>query len=218
MTRVPMPHRRFVASAGVSVMLLSLSSCGSSGGSDMRQPESARTTMAVAAPDFVTVKDLARNSSVYVRGTIGGIISREADDGGLGDASGIAQVPVKFVALEVTQSSDPELVAVGSAVPVIWSDLGPGLQSDQASDLVEGAEVLIFAETLTAADAPGIQTVERFLAPVGGENGVFDVQRGIATARSAMLTGLTTNADKRDGRFRAEVELVTTTAESLVAR
>ena len=207
-----MQNRRIsvaIASAALAVGIIS--ACGTGTTSEAQE----KTYISSDGPAHASVAALAKDSTLYIVGTVGKVLSREMDSGGLDDSlAENASMPVKFVDLEVQSSSNPTLIPPGNTVPVVWPDYGDEVVSEQTSDLVTGSEVLLFVNLRDSKTAPGIETVDSFVAPVGGENGVFDIDQGIAIARSPYLNALDASSQDVNSRsLRAPVASVTQTAD-----
>jgi hypothetical protein len=200
--------------AGLVAGILAAATLAAGCGSEGAPPAKSGVThhASVDGPTFSSVQELAASSELYVRGVIGEVVSREADSGGAApEIEDVTSVPVKFVGLQVTGSSDASQAAIGSVVPVVWLDFGTNVETD-ISDLAPGSEVLMFVKPMTPKMAPGIDTVDFFLAPTGGENGVFDVRGDEATARDQALTSLMST-----GASATEEPLTARVAEILAA-
>lgn len=215
------PGRSRLISAGVLLGTLGFAASGCAGESatDPRSQGSPTSGpgRVVDGPQFGSVEEVAAAAQLYVRGVIGGVQSRELDGGGAQPETESNGVRVQFISISVTDSSSPELVAPGSSVPVVWDDSSAEIQTEgeDVSALVPGTEVLLIAKWKTSAEhAPGIDSVEAFLAPVGGEDGVFEIDGDTAQARGATVRALTPAGAKSKGRLTAPIGEIIRVARS----
>ena len=160
----------------------------------LRSPrsDSPLTAIQASAQHYTDLKALAIDSDLVIRGQVGAVVAREVDRGGdpeVDPESGepIPGVPVMFVEIEVAEvlKSSDQVVGLGekAVVHVVRFDTDLIASADERR-LTRGAQVVLFLERVTAADAPGITVLSEFFAVVGGsDQGVLDVQGNRAVAR-----------------------------------
>ncbi len=147
----------------------------------------------VDGPVYESVEQLAARGELYVQGTVGEVIGRELDGGGIEPENPNASLEVEFVEIFVSASSDHSVAKPGATAVVAWENFGDVVISSDGqaqSGLTLGSEVLMIVVAKTRFEAPGIKSFEDFLVPVGGEAGVFDVEGEVATARLGTLVAL----------------------------
>lgn len=178
-----------------------------------------------------SVEDLTENSAGAFYVKVGGIVSRECDDGG--DAEGHGEEPTvgpedSEPEASVSPSdpgSPPEGIEGGQAeyddcLPMVFHEAkihaiiyqGPAargidpvleesiiignvdtskIELEGASPLVPGSYVVVYGDHLSPAEHPGIKSIsEDIWVPVGGDQGILDVEGETVTARSPELRSL----------------------------
>ncbi|UMG91141.1 hypothetical protein [Nocardioides sp. TF02-7] len=185
-----------------SVAFASGCSEGKSQDAEAELPDATPTPITLGdGPVYESVEELVARGELIVRGIVGATVATELDGGGATPEDSSNAVPIKFVELAVSESSDEAVVALGDVAVVAWDDYaGVTSGGEDHPDLVAGAEVLLVVVDKTSKEAPGIQSFDRFLVPVGGSAGVFDIVDGNAVARSAEVVALSrSNARSSDG-------------------
>lgn len=169
-----------------------LSSCGSG--------SSVESDYAV----FASVEALVETADVAVVGTLGESLGTELDGGGdpeePGDRSGLVMEFFSFHVDSVVSGSAPDSIVVA------WPDLDQS-SVDGASPVEPGQRFLLFLRHRDPETAPGVESFDSFFVPVSGDNGVFDVEDGVATARSEGVRSLAADGDPvAAGRFEVPLD------------
>ncbi|MEV7871408.1 hypothetical protein AB0P17_36130 [Streptomyces sp. NPDC088124] len=116
----------------------------------------------------------------------------------------------------VTRGPDP--VPLGKLI--VGNVDTEAVDMEGASPLTIGSHMVVYAEKLAEADHPGIDSVKGDLwMPLGGEQGLFDVDGNTATARSSVVTSLYAGGSesdpaKRDGKFTTDLEALKQVAQN----
>lgn len=173
-----------------------LSACGS------LAKESISSGGSGDSPVYASVSALARQSDAILVVEVGSVASREFDNGG-DDSDGDPGIPMVFWHAEVVDvlagrsGEEP-----GEDIRLAWPDLDREPSQDR-SRLSAGQVIVLFAKRLTPVDAPGIDTQKVFYVPLGGDNGVLDLDGQQATARSEALLSLSGSEGETQGRLSA---------------
>lgn len=203
--------------------MLALSGCasGTSPQAGGAQDDAGERAIAVDGPTYESVEQVLDKSDVYVRGVVGSVVAKELDGGGNRPETTSNSVEVSLVELAVTDSSDEAAARTGSTVAVLWEPAT--LQEGLLSELEPGTEVVLLAATKSSADAPGIDSVPTFLAPIGGTAGVLDVADGSVSPRDPDIIAFA--ATKVDGEVPPDssrpvmsIEQFTIFADSVLSR
>lgn len=154
-----------------------------------------------------SIEALAASADLVVVGTLGESLGTELDGGGDpedgGEASGLV---MEFFGVTVDQtlvgaSPDPLVVA--------WPEMDD-VSVEGATPVEPGQQLVLFLRHRDSESAPGIESFDSFYVPVSGDNGVFDVVDGTATARSAEVHSLRSAAPAAtDEAFSVPVEQLT---------
>ncbi|MEV7681980.1 hypothetical protein AB0O64_26035 [Streptomyces sp. NPDC088341] len=129
------------------------------------------------------------------------------------------QATIKAIILPppVTRGTTP--VPLGKLI--VGSVDTDAVDMEGASPLTPGSYMVVYAEKLAGADHPGIDSVNGDLwIPVGGEQGLFDVDGSTATARSSMVKSLYAGGpesggpESRSGKFETDIEALKEVAQS----
>lgn len=197
--------RALSATLGVATIMAASVGCGV-----------VRSGSASDYPDYPSVEDLTQAADVVVLGTISKQIGTEFDRGG--NSEGSVGIPMKFHDVTVTQVLAGD---VDKSLVLAWIDHAERPE-EGLSDVKAGQQTLLFLERRTPAEAPGIKSQDEFYVPVGGDNGVFDVDGDIATARSQNVTAMRAadlTSDRaedlasKDAFMTEPVEAITATVE-----
>ena len=174
-----------------AVVTLTLAGCssGSHSSQSRHRSEVGGSAVAVDGPDYEAVEQVLAKSELYVRGVAGLTLGSELDGGGNRPETEANSVRVIFVALTVTGSSNEGIVRTGSVIPVLWEEHSPSQEGQPGDPPKPGDEVVVLAVAKSHDDAPGIDSVTSFLAPVGGEAGVLDVLDGSVTPNDPNVVG-----------------------------
>lgn len=160
------------------------------------------------SPIYASVSALARQSDAILVVEVGAVASREFDNGG-DDSDGDPGVPMVFWHAEVVDvlvgqwGEEP-----GEDIRLAWPDVDREPNQDR-SRLSAGQVIVLFAKRLTPVDAPGIDTQEVFYVPLGGDNGVLDLEGHQATARSDALVSVSDPEGDTHGRLSASLVDIT---------
>ncbi len=197
--------RALLATLGAAAIIAASAGCGV-----------VRSGSASDYPDYPSVEDLAQAADVVVLGTIGEQIGTELDRGGNSEDS--IGIPMKFHEVMVTQVVAGD---VNKTLVLAWIDHAERPE-EGLSDVKAGQQTLLFLERRTSAEAPGIKSQDEFYVPVGGDNGVFDVDGDIAIARSQnviamraadLTSDVAEDLASKDAVMTEPVEAVTATVE-----
>lgn len=167
--------------AAVATLTLAACSSGPHSSQPQHRSEVGGPLVAVDGPVYESVEQVLTKSELYVRGLAGPTLGSELDGGGNRPETEANSVRVNFVALTVTDSSNEGIVKTGSVIPVLWEEYAPSQEGQSGGPPKPGDEVVVLAVAKSQGDAPGIDLVTSFLAPVGGEAGVLDVSDGTVT-------------------------------------
>lgn len=156
-------------------------------------------------PLYESVSALTGDSDAILVVEVGALASTEMDNGG-DDSDGNAGVPMAFwhatVVRVLAEESGEE---PGDNVVVAWPDLDKDSMQDR-SRLESEQIVVLFAKRLTPIDAPGIETQDVFYVPLGGDNGVLDVDEEHATSRSEVLSRILASDEPAKGRLTVRLD------------
>ena len=153
---------------------------------------------------------LTRKSDQVVVGMVAGTAGHEVDWGTADpDPAGSSWgFPVVYYEVAVTETLRgeelPTLVVVGLN-PLVARGFSPGREAV----LVQGQQVLLYLEQLTNRETPSLDLHEFFFAPVGGNNGVFDIggDGAVVPRLSGVFSNLTfTLAEVRNRVANTEVD------------
>lgn len=183
-------RRRGLAAGALLLTLAMVSGCGQ--GEEVNTSEPGGSVVVRDGPTYETVREVGKAGNIVVRGLVGKEIATELDGGGEAEESEENSSKVAFVSLKVTASSNENVVARGSTVPVLV-DPRDLTSSTDLLHLDEGDEVVLAAVSTSRDQAPGIESVEAFLAPVGGTAGVFDVEGARARSRDPEVAAMTSD-------------------------
>jgi Right handed beta helix region len=158
----------------MAVLLMMVAACGSS--STKAAPPPA--TFAVDVRPYLSVKELRASSDSVLLGTFGNKTGTQRNNGGNpADTAGIPVAFFEFVVSRVLSGRD-----LGPMVQVVVLDAA-STNGDVVLQPQPGQQVVIFAQELSATNAPGLKLSGPTINAVSGNNGVFDVVNGRARAR-----------------------------------
>lgn len=182
---------------GAAVFVL-LSPCGACSAVDSPQGSTAVVEAAIDSPSYPSVVALNENSDSTVVGTVGQLIGREVDDGGNSEDSGGTPMAIYAVSVQrVLRGSAPDEIAIA------WLDASNVKAEPAVSKMVTGQQVVLWLDHLSAVEAPGIDLVDEVWVPIGGDNGVMDLEGQVATARSVHLVAW--DVDAGSGPLKATI-------------
>lgn len=144
------------------VVMLGISGCAAR--SDI--PPAVTSGVVMSMPHFDSVREASVAADAVVLGTITALIATTSDDGGVAGSAGI---PMQVYEVRVERGIRGS--AAGPTVRLAWL----ANASDEAAPLAVGQRYLFLADRLTAAQAPGMSNYVPLLVPVGGNQGVLDV-------------------------------------------
>lgn len=132
---------------------------------------------------YGTAAALTSAATIVVRGTVGTLRETEVDDGGDSSGTGFPMAYFNFSVAELLAGPPTE-----SNIVVAWLD--KSVDTSDLSALTTGDQVILFAEYVTSASAPGMYSESAVYVPLAGDNGVLDVISNNVVARSPDLTSL----------------------------
>jgi hypothetical protein len=159
----------------LAVILGALASCTSNSSKATPPP----TTFAVDVRPYLSVKELRASSDSVLLGTFGNKTGTQRNNGGNpADTDGIPVAFYDFAVSRVLSGRD-----LGPKVHVVVLDAASTNGDKVALQPQTGEQVVIFAQELSATNAPGLKLSGPTINAVSENNGVFDVANGRARAR-----------------------------------
>jgi hypothetical protein len=159
----------------LAVILGALASCTSNSSKAASPP----ATFAVDVRPYLSVKELRASSDSVLLGTFGQRTGTQRDNGGNpADTEGIPVAFYEFAVARVLSGRD-----LGPRVQVVVLDAASSNGDNVALQPQPGQQVVIFAQELSATNAPGLKLSGPTINAVSENNGVFDVANGRARAR-----------------------------------
>jgi hypothetical protein len=173
---------------GSVLTALALMAAGGCGG-----PSHEVAQMETSGRLYPSIEALTEAADLAVVGHVSRVVAKEIDGGGGPEtrenaAEGIPMVFYEFIVTKTVKGNVPGGKLILGAVDLTR------ISVLEESELRTGQEVLLYLLRRTPATSPGISSVGTHYVTLAGDNAVFDLVEGVATARSDAVRGLTGDA------------------------